>query len=335
MEGLKQTVSSAAHRKEIVAGGLQEYLFDQFKRSSQAVGDRAGHFMDLLRMHKMAQLSPFSFLEDPLGELPQIVFTLRAVQYPTSIPVSLASLNLIKQTTAGFTHTLVSLYDETGSLAQKFADVRRVYEVENIPNRVSDGTEPFPEDEQSLATGISVEFSGLVTFARKVIVGENGSGKSTVLKLIARLYEPESGEILIDGRDIRLLRLDHLRRAMSVLFQDYTHFPLSIKENIGLGDPENAGDEDKIRQAARMGGADEVIERLPEGYETYLERPVRDYYSALPEGTTTLFGRPVDYERIRSVGRMEASSLKTLSGGQMQRIALQVENVHAFARVAA
>lgn len=88
----------------------------------------------------------------------QIVFTLRAVQYPTSIPVSLASLNLIKQTTSGFTNTLVSFYDETGSLAQKFADVRRVYEVANIPNRVSDGTEPFPENEQSLAMGISVEF---------------------------------------------------------------------------------------------------------------------------------------------------------------------------------
>lgn len=185
-------------------------------------------------------------------------------------------------------------------------------------------------------------YSGWVTFASKVIVGVNGSGKSTVLKLIARLYEPESGEILIDGRDIRLLKLDDLRRAMSVLFQDYTHFPLSvsmwecdvqmrllnfsclqIKENIGLGDPENAADEDKIRQAARLGGADDVIERLPEGYETYLERPVRYYYSALPEGTTTLFGRPVDYGRIRSVGKMEESSLKSLSGGQMQRIALQ------------
>lgn len=71
-------------------------------------------------------------------------------------------------------------------------------------------------------------YSRLLTLASKVIVGENGSGKSTILKLIARLYEPESGEILIDGRDIRLLRLEHLRRAMSVLFQDYTHFPLSV-----------------------------------------------------------------------------------------------------------
>lgn len=65
-------------------------------------------------------------------------------------------------------------------------------------------------------------------FRFQVIVGANGSGKSTILKLIARLYDPVEGEILIDGRDIRRLRLDDLRRATSVLFQDYTHFPLSV-----------------------------------------------------------------------------------------------------------
>ncbi|KAG6816268.1 hypothetical protein H0H87_007349 [Tephrocybe sp. NHM501043] len=341
MEGMKRTVNDAAHRKEIVAGGMQEYLFNQFQRTSQALGDRAGNFMELIRLHQMEKLSPFSFLQDPLKELPQIIFTLRAVQYPASIPVSLTSLNLITQTAAGFTHTLVSLYDNTGSLAQKIADVRRLYEIANIPNRIVDGAEPFPENEQYLELGISVEFRNVffrypsseayaledVSFKIErgqlcIIVGTNGSGKSTVLKLIARLYEPESGEILIDGRDIKLLKLDHLRRTISVLFQDYTHFPLSIKENIGLGDPENASDEEKVRKAAALGGAEEFIERLPDGFDTYLDRPVRDFYSALPEGTTSLFGRPVDYGRLRSIGKMEASSAKSLSGGQMQRIAL-------------
>ncbi|KAG6819629.1 hypothetical protein H0H93_010049 [Arthromyces matolae] len=343
MEGMKRTVSDTAHRKEIVAGGLQQYLLEQFKLTSGVLGDRGGNFMELLRMHKVDQVSLFSFLEDPLRELPQIVFTLRAVQYPASIPISLASLNLITQTSTSFTHTLVSLYNETGSLTQKFADIRRLYAVENIPNRVLDGTESFPEDGRSLELGISIEFRNVyfryptsevyvlkdVSFRIEkgqlcVIVGANGSGKSTVLKLIARLYEPESGEILIDGKDIKRLKLDDLRRAISVLFQDYSLFPLSLKENIGLGDPDNADDEAKIQQAAYLGGAGDFIERLPEGYDTYLERPVKDYYSALPEGTTTLFGRPVDYGRIRSVGKMDSASSKSISGGQMQRIALQV-----------
>lgn len=60
-------------------------------------------------------------------------------------------------------------------------------------------------------------------------MGANGSGKSTILKLIVRLYDVTDGEILIDGHNIRTLKLVDLRQAISVLFQDYTHFPLSVR----------------------------------------------------------------------------------------------------------
>lgn len=68
----------------------------------------------------------------------------------------------------------------------------------------------------------------------QVIVGANGSGKSTILKLVARLYEPSDGQILINGKNIRTLKLDDLRLATSVLFQDYTHFPLSVGLNLSF-----------------------------------------------------------------------------------------------------
>ena len=64
--------------------------------------------------------------------------------------------------------------------------------------------------------------------AEQVIVGVNGSGKSTILKLVVRLYDPDEGQILIGGHDIRTLKLYDLRQAISVLFQDFTHFPLSV-----------------------------------------------------------------------------------------------------------
>lgn len=96
---------------------------------------------------------------------------------------------------------------------------------------------------------------------------------------------------------------------------------LQIKDNIALGDPNNAHDEEKIREAARLGGATEFIERLDEGFDTYLDRPVSDVYSTLPEGTKTLFGRPVEYGHLRFAGGMSTHA-QGLSGGQMQRIAL-------------
>lgn len=89
-----------------------------------------------------------------------------------------------------------------------------------------------------------------------------------------------------------------------------------------MGNPEYADDDDKILEAARLGGANEIIRHLPQGLDTYLERPVSDEYSHL-EGTTFRGGR-VDFSNIRHRAGMDSSSSRSLSGGQLQRIALSV-----------
>ena len=68
----------------------------------------------------------------------------------------------------------------------------------------------------------------LSSLCQQVIIGSNGSGKSTILKLVARIYDPSEGIILVNGQDIKTLRLTDLRRAMAILFQDHTYFPLSV-----------------------------------------------------------------------------------------------------------
>jgi ABC-type proline/glycine betaine transport system ATPase subunit len=70
---------------------------------------------------------------------------------------------------------------------------------------------------------------GLTSFVSQVLLGSNGSGKSTILKLISRLYDPTEGTILIDGHDIKTLRMEDIRRAMAILFQDYTLFPVTVR----------------------------------------------------------------------------------------------------------
>ena len=102
------------------------------------------------------------------------------------------------------------------------------------------------------------------------LVGENGSGKTTLVKLLCRLYEPTSGAITVDGVDLRELDPVEWRREISVTFQDYSHYALAAWENIWLGDVQTLPDRVGIEAAGRRSGADAVIGRLPNGYDTML-----------------------------------------------------------------
>ena len=105
-------------------------------------------------------------------------------------------------------------------------------------------------------------------------VGETGAGKSTVSHLLMRFYEPQSGEIFIDGIDIKCLRQQELRSQIGMVQQDVFLFSESVKQNIAYGDA--AADEKKVRDAAHFAAADEFIEGLPRQYDTEIgERGVK------------------------------------------------------------
>lgn len=104
------------------------------------------------------------------------------------------------------------------------------------------------------------------------LVGRNGAGKSTIVKLLGRLYDPDEGEILIDGVDIRRYNLDELRRQFAVMFQDYATYQLSVRDNITAGDIFQETTGDAVVRATRQAGADPVIDRLPDGLNTILGR---------------------------------------------------------------
>lgn len=102
------------------------------------------------------------------------------------------------------------------------------------------------------------------------LVGENGSGKTTLIKLLCRLYDPQEGRITLDGIDLRQFSINDLRQQISVIFQDYAKYQMTAQENIWLGDTTLPENDHKIRHAAARAGADAVIQRLPQGYNTPL-----------------------------------------------------------------
>jgi ATP-binding cassette subfamily B protein len=102
------------------------------------------------------------------------------------------------------------------------------------------------------------------------LVGDNGSGKTTLAKLLCRLHDPTHGRISIDGTDLRDVDPAALRREISVIFQDYVHYPLSARENIWIGDVEADPLSAAVIRAAEQAGAAPLIARLPRGYDTIL-----------------------------------------------------------------
>ncbi len=104
------------------------------------------------------------------------------------------------------------------------------------------------------------------------LVGENGAGKTTLIKLLCRFYDPTEGRITVDGVDVRDLDLDDYRSRLAVIFQDFVHYQLPARDNVGFGALESAGDESVLRRAAARVGILEQLEALPDGWDTPLAR---------------------------------------------------------------
>src|SRR2546429_7125872 len=125
----------------------------------------------------------------------------------------------------------------------------------------------YPGAESPALTDLSFTVAAGETLA---VVGRNGAGKTTLFKLICRLYDPIEGRILIDGIDIREFEPVEIRRQIGAMFQDYVDYQATAAENIGLGNVPAITDRDAIVSASQQAGSDELIAKLPAGYDTAL-----------------------------------------------------------------
>lgn len=127
----------------------------------------------------------------------------------------------------------------------------------------------YPESEKYILKGISFTIDAKHCYS---IVGLNGSGKTTIIKLLLKLYVPDKGEILIDGANICDIDTESYQTMIGAVFQDFVKYPLTVRENIGCGNVEEMKNIDQIYCAAEKAGATEFISSLPEKYDTQLHR---------------------------------------------------------------
>jgi len=198
---------------------------------------------------------------------------------------------------------------------------------------MTDGDVSYPQDDnlnESKATGMELEFRNVcfkypgtsksvledISFKIKqgqmvVIVGVNGSGKSSTIKLFNRLYDPTEGEVLVDGLPLSSYKLKDVRRAMAILRQDHTSYPLSLRLNVALGCPDHeVPTEEELQKALQAGGAESFVEKLPKKLDTVLN----------PVKMAKLRSKGDTAEEIKKVVE-EREKVTNVSGGESQRLA--------------
>ena len=127
----------------------------------------------------------------------------------------------------------------------------------------------YPEGSRLILDGLNFQ---LRRGERVALIGENGQGKTTIVKLITRLYDPTEGQILLDGIDLREYDLEDLHREIGVIFQDFMRYEMTARENIAVARVEEMDNLDLLQTAARKSMADKLIGHLPQRYEQMLGR---------------------------------------------------------------
>ena len=182
-----------------------------------------------------------------------------------------------------------TLLENAGQLYGNSLFLGNLFEFLALQPKISRGSPPWPPLLREVRDGIifkRVSFSypdatnkALDDFTMTIpsgkivaIVGPNGAGKSTLLKLLCRFYDPDKGSIEIDGRDLKELAIEDVRRLITVLFQQPVHYNSTLRENILFGDLKLEATDAEIKAAVRAAGAEDIVSRLPDKEQTLLGR---------------------------------------------------------------
>lgn len=273
-------MTADTHAKEIRIGVLGEYLQEQYRRLRKTVrseqiriGGRRAIAESLIAVLATAALfGALGYLafetakgRNSVGDLALFLIVLQRAQS--------MGQEMVQQTS--------QLYEDNLYLGLLFEylDIQPVLADPIAPApipaalqtglRLRDVGFTYPGTQREVLQGVDLEIPPGKIIA---LVGANGSGKTSLIKLLCRLYDPTTGHVTLDGQDVREFELDDYRRVFSVVFQDFARYADTVKENIRVGDVRLPADAPRIRESAVAAGADSFVQGLSAGYDTRLTR---------------------------------------------------------------
>jgi ATP-binding cassette subfamily B protein len=266
--------------KELKLFGLAPFLTERFSRLSNQIYDEdvslarrrlvAGSFLSMIGTAGYYSAYVFVIWRTITGVLSigELTFLASSIQQASSNIQQIFSTVSSIADQALFLTDLIAFFEMRPALASKPnalpvpRPITRGFEFRNVAFR-------YPGSPRLVLDGLNFHFrSG----ERVALIGENGEGKTTIVKLLTRLYDPLEGQVLLDGVDLREYSLEDLYQEIGVIFQDFMRYEMTARENIAVGRIEQVDNLPLLQQSAQKSMADEVIGKLPYGYEQMLGR---------------------------------------------------------------
>ncbi|KAJ8088098.1 hypothetical protein PM082_013649 [Marasmius tenuissimus] len=323
------------YRLDIISGNITQYVSEQYKAAKSRLGDvKTEHpewqVFDLSRDSILTLDGLRTILVHLLGEVPMVYFVVTAILDPSKM--SLATLATVQASSNSLQGTYFRVMFYVARLAENTAQVQQIFDIQLVTKVVKDeGHLSYPTEVNTTNGGMSFELCNVVfkypggkTTSNAldgvsfkigagelvVVVGANGSGKSTFVNILSRLYDPTSGQVLVDGVDIKAYKMSDIRQAVAILTQDHQLYPLSLRENIGLGSVEDLSNDEMIEEAARKGGASQLISKLERKLDTILNPETQQWSGLVNPGSDS----PL------AIKLRQLKKTSNISGGERQRL---------------
>ena len=284
LDYLRYIGASSETAKEIKVFGLETFITDRFKN----ISDKYYEANKNLTLRRAAWGSLFSILGTASYYAAYVAIVLQTVRGAITIG-TLTFLAGSFQRMQGLLQGIMSRFSRVSEMALYLQDFFGFLEIRPLSGHHTGARKvPRPIREGFVFENVSFKYPNSEKWALRnlsftlhageklALVGENGAGKTTIVKLLAHLYEPTEGRILLDGVDLCDYDPDDLRREIGIIFQDYFRYAFTVSENIAVGNIPERSNSALIEEAAGKSLADEVIEGLPKKYEQMLGKRFKE-----------------------------------------------------------